>query len=121
MALAKLDVTFVLWDQAWLVLVLFLSATAAALAARWYFQASQITQLCTLHAWAALGCPCKHVARGDAPREAWSVIIVLVPCKINVPQVRGRIPCPWSCRIWRKVSEMLQPCTELHLSLFPQP
>eukprot|EP00439_Symbiodinium_sp_Y106_P087054 s462_g38.t3 len=31
-------------------------------------------------------------SRGDAPRE-----------------VRGRIPCPWSCRIWRKVSEMLQP------------
>ncbi|CAE7195617.1 unnamed protein product [Symbiodinium sp. CCMP2592] len=42
--LAQLDVTFVLWDQAWLVLVLFLSATAAALAARWYFQASQIMQ-----------------------------------------------------------------------------
>ena len=118
MALAKLDVTFVLWDQAWLVLVLFLSATAAALAGPLVLPG--LPNHAALH-FARVGCPCKHVARGDAPREAWSVIIVLVPCKINVPQVRGRIPCPWSCRIWRKVSEMLQPCTELHLSLFPQP
>ena len=69
---------FMLWDQAWLVLVLVLLFATAAMGARWYFQASRTDALlCAL----CFGAFCTRLARRKGRcaeargMESWSAVL----------------------------------------------